>query len=103
MPRDCFTKKKMDLFEKRISARGMFRKYSDKEIALFLEVPESVVSYWRKDYEQSKKSRGASTAKERKCISCGRTFSSSGPENRICPLCKEKDIFKIPDYMILGA
>ena len=38
--------------------------------------------------------------RKRTCLDCGREFISRGPQNRICLVCKKKDI-AIEDYTIL--
>lgn len=89
--------------QKRLFALKMFNKKSNEEIACELNISESIVAYWRKEYE-NKKINNAATMKERKCLSCGKTFLSSGPENRICPSCKEKNVYiSLPEYMIYGV
>jgi hypothetical protein len=32
--------------------------------------------------------------RERRCLSCGGQFASTGPGNRICPRCKHRDAWK---------
>jgi hypothetical protein len=41
-----------------------------------------------------------SMVKGRKCLSCAKTFQSSGPGNRICSSCKSHDAWQsgIPEF-----
>jgi hypothetical protein len=40
----------------------------------------------------------------RKCLACTRTFSSTGPENRVCSPCKELEAWSSPaDYSLHAA
>jgi predicted RNA-binding Zn-ribbon protein involved in translation (DUF1610 family) len=43
--------------------------------------------------------------KTRRCLSCSDDFASTGPGNRICPGCKDHEIWRsnVTDYSIAAA
>jgi protein-arginine kinase activator protein McsA len=50
------------------------------------------------------KHRIQSMRKTRSCLSCGGTFASFGPGNRICSGCKEREAWSLPaDYSVADA
>ena len=42
---------------------------------------------------------------ERRCLSCGHPFASTGPANRICRKCKDRDTWKsgVRDFVADGT